>query len=81
MSKKYLVVAGYVTSKTDGDQHYIGASDLMRLYDVSRAECLVANPRMDKDQMRKLAKDLIVLQPLYHGDYEGYLDANKKWFT
>ena len=73
MSKKYLVVAGYVTSKTDGDQHYIGASDLIGLYGVNRAECLVANPRMSKEKYKELAKELIVLQPLYHGDYEGYL--------
>ena len=78
MKKKYLVNAGYVTSKTDGDQYYVGATDLMKLYGVDMADCLVASPRMNKKMFHKLEKELIVLRPLYHGGYDTYLDEHEQ---
>lgn len=32
MSARYLLVPGLVTSRTDGQVHHVGASDLARLY-------------------------------------------------
>ncbi len=38
--KKYLVCPGIVVAH-DGDKHYIGANELMRLYKVSPKECTI----------------------------------------
>lgn len=73
MDKKYLVMAGYVISKEDGDQHYIGAVDLMKLYGVEHSECVIANPKQLKSHLDKLKEELIVLRPLYQGEYDTYL--------
>jgi hypothetical protein len=40
MSKKYLVVPGYVYSD-DGDQHWVSALRLMHLYGVDPRHCVV----------------------------------------
>jgi hypothetical protein len=64
---KYAVHPGYVTSKTDDDRHFIGAEQLMELYGVSPADCVVipwdhpAPARLD---------GRIHLYPRYNGDYE-----------
>ena len=70
MNKKYLVIAGYVTSKTDGDKHYIGGSDLIKLYNVDYGDCIIVNPRESLDDY---PDGLIALRPLYHGGYDTYL--------
>lgn len=68
---KYLIIPGWVTSKNDGDRHWITAEQLMRLYVVRREQCIVAGqtylaqiagPRFD-------SRNLIVLRPRYAGDY------------
>lgn len=41
MSKKYMIHPQFVISKTDGDEHFISARDLMRLYRVSALESVV----------------------------------------
>ena len=41
MEKKYLVHAGTVVSRNDGDKHFINARELMRLYQVDPRECVV----------------------------------------
>lgn len=38
---KYFVHPGYVKSKSDGDEHYITAEQLIRLYRVNPAECKI----------------------------------------
>lgn len=66
MKTKYLVVPGYVTSKNDGDRHFIGAGDLMRLYGVNPQECRVVT---EEGSTFGSEKDLIVLRPSYSGNY------------
>lgn len=66
-TKKYLVCPGWVWSRTDGDQHYIGAADLMRLFGVSPAECVVRRHRMHD---RPPYSDLIHLFPKDNGEYK-----------
>ncbi len=68
--KRYVVHPGQMRSKTDGDMHWIGARDLMRLYGVSPDECFVV------DEHRSAASsgwdgrdDLIHLWPSYDGSY------------
>lgn len=63
---KYVVLPGDVQSKNDGQIHYIGAGQLMRLYNVDPRECVVHRfgdhwfPEYDK---------LIQLSPRYDGNY------------
>lgn len=41
MTAKYALHPGPVTSKRDGDRHFIDAHQLARLYGVSPRECVV----------------------------------------
>lgn len=36
---KYVLHPGWVTSKVDGDRHFIGVGKLVHLYGVDPAEC------------------------------------------
>ena len=63
---KYLICPGMVTSKTDGDRHYITANQLISLYRVKRSECVV----MPKNNRGYIPDDeLIRLSPDYNGRY------------
>jgi hypothetical protein len=71
---RYLLCPGYVKSKYDGDEHYIGAMRLARLYGVDPRKCGIFEPswlarslglRLDERRY----KDLIKLVPRYDGDY------------
>lgn len=57
---KYNVWPGYVRSKNDGQTHYIGPGQLMRLYNVSPSECVIRS---------NTHKGLIDLKPSYEGNY------------
>lgn len=66
MERKYLVVPGYIHSKNDGDRHFIGASQLMRLYGVKPQQCSVVT---EDGSTYGRYKDMIVLRPRYDGNY------------
>lgn len=73
--KKYLLCPGYVTSRTDGDRHYITADQLARLYRVNPSDCEVrqdAEP-WESPSLAAVRKQrhagLIKLGPRYDGDY------------
>ena len=53
-----LLCPGYVTSKNDGDEHYITAGQLKKLYRLDPNKHIISKHRG------------IPLYPLYHGDYE-----------
>lgn len=38
---RYVLMPGYVTSRTDGQRHFINAQRLCNLYGVRMAECVV----------------------------------------
>lgn len=65
--KKYLVCAGYVRSKNDGDRHFISFNQLIRLYGVNRDECHLYDPTRLYDPAEH--KDMIALKPQFSGDY------------
>ncbi len=68
--KKYLVIGGWVTSKHDGQQHYVNAVDLCRLYGVAVRDCILAS---EEDEHSLLGIDVtqyIVLRPRYDGRYK-----------
>lgn len=74
MEPKYALYPSHVTSRTDGDRHYIGAPQLARLYRVPMGECLVISDedyrRPDRRGKLALAEKLIALWPRYDGNYK-----------
>ena len=72
IKKKYLVLPGYIYSKYDGEEHYITASTLIKLYNVNPNECVIHDSSRSSDLFgfREFNyKGLIKLTPRYHGDY------------
>ena len=70
MQAKYALIPGYVESKSDGQDHYISARQLCRLYGVNRNECLVIDYK-NPGTFRGLNIDnYIQLPPRYDGDYK-----------
>lgn len=69
---KYAIYPGFITSKNDGQEHYIDGNTLIKLYQLNRMECIILYYE-DPTSASKNAKDLIQLHPRYHGDYEQHL--------
>lgn len=63
--KRYLVIAGWVKSKNDHDKNWVNADQLMQLYRVNPAECVVVKENSGRTQ----PENLIVLRPRRDGDY------------
>lgn len=63
---RYVVHPGQVTSKTDGQTHYVGFRQLIELYGVARSECVNAETSYEAQWPR----DAIHLWPDYRGNYE-----------
>lgn len=61
--KKYAIHPGEITSKNDGDVHYISEKQLIRLYQVNPNDCINW-----KDAEGKY-EDYIHLYPNYDGNY------------
>lgn len=74
---RYLLCPGMVRSRADGDEHFVGARQLMRLYGLRPEQCLVmpeARPGQPCGLRRWLdgaleRGDLIALRPRADGDY------------
>ena len=78
MITRYLLCPGLVRSRTDGDRHHVGASELARLYGVPMADCLVLqglSSSMDRAMERRslldraISGELVRLVPRDDGDY------------
>lgn len=67
MNKKYLLIAGEVRSREDGQIHHVDVKQLARLYRVRLAECQVYDPRTPEHWYDK---HLIRLRPDSTGVYE-----------
>ena len=63
---KYAVYPGMIRSRNDGDWHYVGAAQLIRLYGVRPSECLIVVD--DRDRMGGRGEGLIPLHPQH--DYK-----------
>lgn len=68
MDKKFIIWPGHVTSKTDGQTHYISARALIDLWGVNPKECIIVNPHRP-ETMRGLPL-LPVLGPRISGNYK-----------
>lgn len=71
---KYLVLPGYVSSQNDGDRHFIGAAQLIRLYGVHPSECRILSwdDEAYETKIKQIEKEnpnVIRLRPRYRGDY------------
>jgi len=69
---KYALCPGMVTSKYDGDRHFIDAGRLANLYGVRMADCFVV--RSVEDARRAKELDLFFLRPRFHGDYREHIE-------
>lgn len=74
MQKKYVLCPGEVTSKHDGQRHYIGPMQLARLYGVDQRECEIYEPapswtEWDFRRAEERSRGLVRLTPRYNGDY------------
>lgn len=66
---KYVLHPGFVKSKNDGDKHFIGPQQLMKLYRVEVKECLLhGSPRYELPKVYRNL-NLIHLYPDPTGDY------------
>ena len=73
MGKKYLLCVGHVTSKNDGELHFIDGPTLANLYGVPMAECLVwDHHKYPSHAMAEASqpRGYINLYPDYWGKYE-----------
>jgi hypothetical protein len=72
MNRKYLIIPGYVISKSDGDRHYVSGMELIRLYGVDRDECVIVPygwPKRRGGMSEQYINSLIHLEPRLDGDY------------
>lgn len=68
INKKYVIHPGYVISMSDGQEHYVTARQLIRLYRVNPNECIVISESGDNHRGLNL-NDFIHLYPRINGDY------------
>lgn len=63
---RYVICPGYVRSQTDGDTHFIGARQLIELYNVGPHEFIIY-PENDRGWRRPPYS--VYLEPQFNGDY------------
>jgi len=64
--KKYAIFPGAIRSKSDGDFHWVGYAELIRLHGLDYRECMNA----EGDGLRgRLLSDYICIFPTSSGDY------------
>ena len=69
--KKYILMPGYITSKNDGDVHFINSHQLIKLYGVKREECIFGdNLKNGVNRGFIQPNNLIILSPRYDGNYD-----------
>ena len=70
MKTKYLVVPGRIATPHNHKSAYLTAHQLIHLYAVSPAECLIASDLESGIYLRELYPHLILLRPRYNGKYD-----------
>jgi hypothetical protein len=64
---RYVLCPGWITSKSDGDRHYISAAKLARYYGVNLRDCLIELPKQRLHP--KFYTGMVFLEPWDDGDY------------
>lgn len=67
---KYVVLASWVHSRNDRQDHFINHEQLIKLYGLDRDECVLVN---DMFLIPKQYSHLPILEPRYDGDYKEHL--------
>jgi hypothetical protein len=65
----YLLCPGGVTSKNDGQRHYIDGPQLGRLYGVSLRDCVILDRRRSQIMSDLEYEGLTRLAPRFDGNY------------
>lgn len=76
MQKRYACFGGHVTSRHDGDWHYISAHRVCQLYRVPPAECIFIDENTPSPPASALT-GLIALHPRSDGDYTALQEAQQ----
>jgi hypothetical protein len=63
----YLLCPGWVTSKNDGQKHYIDGPQLARLYGLSLRDCVILDGR--RSRIIREYEELTRLAPRFDGNY------------
>ena len=72
MKKLYCIHPSEVTSKTDGDRHFIGYDQLVRLYGLDPRDCV------HQDRVRpEHYSNYVHLYPRYNGDYADFVKEHE----
>lgn len=67
----FILFPSHITSKNDGDKHYINFSRLIYLYGLKGERCLNGNNQHDLLGLN--LNNVITLLPLYEGNYREVL--------
>ena len=72
--RRYVLCPGMVTSRTDGQRHYVGPYHLAQLYGVAPSECLIHQPEpwwpaSYHERAEERHRGLIKLEPRHDGNY------------
>lgn len=67
MKTRYILYPGCITSKNDGDLHYIGARQLADLYGIDFSKCTIVRSSTNGFVDRK---NDIHLHPKHNGNYD-----------
>jgi hypothetical protein len=75
LKAKYVICPGFVRSSSDGQEHYVGPMELIRLYGVSYLECEIYEPapwwpRSHFENAESRQQGLHRLGPRYDGNYD-----------
>lgn len=74
MKPLFVILPGYVTSRHDGQRHYIQACELIRLYQVYGEDVVVHESSHGPHfQLSKERVPMVYLPPQYDGEYEYHL--------
>lgn len=84
---KFILSPSYMISENDGQEHWVGARELARLYGVDLSECVVCRDRpiggnhnlITNDDLYELEREFpnaMLLTPQYH--YEDYIRISRK---
>lgn len=66
----YAVHPGNVSSRNDGDRHYIGFDELIRLYGVSYKDCVLWDIGRPETFFQRRWEDYVHLFPREDGNYQ-----------
>ena len=69
MVKKYALHPGRIISRNDGDEHYIFANELARLYGVDMRQCIIVDKNQPATNFGRDLETFTHLYPDYFGNY------------